>query len=1059
MSSFAPLVALLGACRNPNCPNGCGIFFTKATPILPDTQCIICPCLAAQHLPSANEASSAGQTSAPGEQTVPSQPGGVSAGRGQAIPSSSAGSVGNPVKPLGVFGARGAPASASSSSNSTTNPLAGLTAGPDIFRQMLKNANRFNPAEKSLQDLHTAAPGGKKTKPAGAGSKKFTLVCLPFTSAIANETFRRPSANLVTTLAEASYIARISLHPTISNDKLYTLIQDHFRHIPEILEFGFQLLKMKSVKAGSSDLVVRLEMEFSYDAVLVATGRTGIRGCSASWPQIVYISLPSHGPDLAGSSQLPIPVESDTSTRTSSGKRAATAIDVSDSEDVDTHRRKQRKRTEPAKLSDSDDDDRDDRPLKQGRKRKAPEASSSEDSDDQAPQARSRNHRRAPSKAAGKKTAVPPSSSESSDSSDRTPARKRRRRSSKSAGKRKATEPPPSSSDDDSTTPRPRRKKARAAKKPVSDSDSDLPEPPTLSSAAKGKQKAKDEGTAFHNGEYDADFAAAESDDEAQPTAQGESGSSAEPRPMYPASHEALIRILANMSQPLGNRTAVFYASDPQGIFVAGLKSATLLSTFCDLLANPATSSTIILPSQMPDFIRNTLVSEFDPFAAVMLRIGRDPNRLVTTEVEKEFDELFFLGPGGVHGIMTHLDTVYIALYQLERRDYSTFAFRYSRSYWDPAGGFRDFDLFRDAHDSDLPRATKGEHDRLRLNLLITAIGNLDVDVALIQLIQTFGDAADSKQMNKDRILRGGQYGIGRVFDLLVAPFLDEHDMSRAGYADMLALLTKFFEAVVRILKNWQKSGGKKAPPSKAAPTAEASSSSTRNTRSQSRHQPTASSTLSDDDSASTLNDDPVAEPEPASQQPPPSVPPPSTTQSSAPQQPPRAEPAIESEDETDRIFRRAQEQWDEMRRRRAAAAAAAHARRYRRRQPSPQAGPSRPRPQPRPQRNQARANPVWIDPTALPADDLEDGRSMLNRSRFWSNLVRYILERFPHPEASRRVTVDSILSAGLNRDQQFRRLSLIYHPDRNMTQSSHFLTVAQIITQALNTARKSKAD
>ncbi|KAJ7048692.1 hypothetical protein C8F01DRAFT_1188537 [Mycena amicta] len=101
--------------------------------------------------------------------------------------------------------------------------------------------------------------------------------------------------------------------------------------------------------------------------------------------------------------------------------------------------------------------------------------------------------------------------------------------------------------------------------------------------------------------------------------------------------------------------------------------------------------------------------------------------------------------------------------------------------------------------------------------------------------MQTFGDAADHKQMRKECIVRGGSFGIGRVYDVLAIPLLDELDPTDDGYDGMLELLRTFFEAVVRILKNWQKGGGKKAPASKAGP--QAASSNTRNTRSQSRNQ------------------------------------------------------------------------------------------------------------------------------------------------------------------------------------------------------------------------------
>lgn len=83
-----------------------------------------------------------------------------------------------------------------------------------------------------------------------------------------------------------------------------------------------------------------------------------------------------------------------------------------------------------------------------------------------------------------------------------------------------------------------------------------------------------------------------------------------------------------------------------------------------------------------------------------------------------------------------------------------------------------------------------------------------------------------------------------------------------------------------------------------------------------------------------------------------------------------------------------------------------------------------------------------------------------------WNGLVRRILERFPHPDVSRRP--DNAILLGLNPRPQFLRLSVvrlsisldtpanpqfpkIYHADRNTTQSANWIRVSAVISRIIN--------
>lgn len=76
-------------------------------------------------------------------------------------------------------------------------------------------------------------------------------------------------------------------------------------------------------------------------------------------------------------------------------------------------------------------------------------------------------------------------------------------------------------------------------------------------------------------------------------------------------------------------------------------------------------------------------------------------------------------------------------------------------------------------------------------------------------------------------------------------------------------------------------------------------------------------------------------------------------------------------------------------------------------------------------------AQPAWLDPDASEADDIEDAQGLLRRpvTRYWQGIMGQVIDRFPHPDPDRRVTMASLLAPGMTRTKQYHMLSLVRTP------------------------------
>ncbi|KAJ7440727.1 hypothetical protein FB451DRAFT_1191377 [Mycena latifolia] len=546
----------------------------------------------------------------------------------------------------------------------------------------------------------------------------------------------------------------------------------------------------------------------------------------------------------------------------------------------------------------------------------------------------------------------------------------------------------------------------------------------------KGKQKANDEGSRFHAGYFDDDFLASNIDDDEDPFDRGMTPPPEPepepkiPKPTIPDSHKRLERLLKNMTAPnmVNKKPTTWWAATPISSFVAGIKGSDTCAAICNVyIQTPAHS--VLAPASLLEFIQLNLNQPFADLVKLSNRLIGKADRLGsdglycpgTPEFEAEFDAQGCLLVSDVYDELVTLS------YGLPR-SLEHLRMKHSRSQWDPPGGYREFAIIRENKDAQLPVGTRESHEALGLKLLIDAINKPVPNIAQIGflLIEAFGDDSNPKEMSQDRVVRGGEFGIGRIYDLVVVPILDTLDVNHVEYASMLTQVNTFFNGVARKLRNYLKASksADPAPPLSTRSTRKLAKITTRNPPDW---------PFDCDATAKSKN-----RPKPKSK---------GKRRARSPS------PIVISSSESDRQWRRIYARFAKSRGDTKASEPG-----------SSTAANTAPNPAPQ-TRSQTRARPVWLDSDARPEDDLEDARTLPRRTRYWQDLMRHILERFPHPDPTRRITMDALLLPGVSRARQYHMLSLIYHVDRNVAQSAHFRAVAAIISQVLNDSRDSKFD
>ncbi|KAJ7932216.1 hypothetical protein B0H13DRAFT_1857350 [Mycena leptocephala] len=579
----------------------------------------------------------------------------------------------------------------------------------------------------------------------------------------------------------------------------------------------------------------------------------------------------------------------------------------------------------------------------------------------------------------------------------------------------------------------------------------------------KGKKKASDEGSRFDAGFFDDDIAAGVGlNDDASPD-----DIPREPtieKPVVPEAHHRMVRLLHNMEKPNSKATlpTSFWREDGVGCFLLGTKSAGICAgVLVQYLASPENS--VLSAPQILSFIESNVCQPFLMLARLGGRLLGSTERIGTPEFEAEFDSAFAVGPGGLHGLAPHILPAYLALpvalaagassaaasavydkltdfsYAL-LRCLQNLRFKHDRSLWDPSGGCRELATILLNKDSALPVATEEDFNRLNMKLLIQALDKESPNVSEISflLMDALGDASNPREMTAERVLKGGEYGMRRFYNLVVVPVLDDLDTAHPDYPSVLGSIKGSTGGAARKIRNHFKSGSSstKSGPSSSGP----------NTRSRSKRT-TGKFDENPDDMTNTdslesgwENDCSGGEPDISARRA-------ARAQQQAPKPQRNKSPPIEissESDSSDSEWTRTYAQWKKQ----------THT------DPSheapPTAGPSNTG-----TTSQSRAQPAWLDSHSLEDDDIEDATGLLRRpaTRYWQGVMREIVERFPHPDPARQLTIDMLLAPGMTRTKQYHMLSLAYHVDRNVGGPAHWLRVAGILSQILNDTRKYKLD
>ncbi|KAJ7648849.1 hypothetical protein B0H17DRAFT_1147937 [Mycena rosella] len=189
-----------------------------------------------------------------------------------------------------------------------------------------------------------------------------------------------------------------------------------------------------------------------------------------------------------------------------------------------------------------------------------------------------------------------------------------------------------------------------------------------------------------------------------------------------------------------------------------------------------------------------------------------------------EFTKLFGVGPGGISIVIPVLSSLYEGLRRIReqrfvmnreslRTEYlldetstalltclTHFRSIYDRSLWDPKNGFRELAQILARHDDQLPVGDMQSpmHTHLDgMNLQQDSVNTLRHS-----LEDAFGSATDPGHMQHTAVV-GGEYGLRRFYEIIVEPFLDK--INRPDYDDVLKLLNDCSRALAGKCANYIK--------------------------------------------------------------------------------------------------------------------------------------------------------------------------------------------------------------------------------------------------------------
>ncbi|KAJ7469108.1 hypothetical protein FB451DRAFT_1560135 [Mycena latifolia] len=515
----------------------------------------------------------------------------------------------------------------------------------------------------------------------------------------------------------------------------------------------------------------------------------------------------------------------------------------------------------------------------------------------------------------------------------------------------------------------------------------------------------------------------------------------------FPSAHTSFVRALKNISKPDSPNQSRWWRTAP----LAHLQEFNLIvPLLADLI-----DSTVTGQLHVDSFFTNInkyVVKHLESMAslAIQIDIARDDEKS-RDALRTEFSDLFGVGPGGVSVVLPGLSLLYEGLerirdrgFEMNRESLKTeyllhesskalltclthFRLTSDRSLWDPKGGFRELAQILSKHDDHLPigDATNSMHHHLNaMDLRLDPISSLQES-----LEDALGSATDPGHM-MHAVVVGGEFGLRRFYTVIVEPFLDTVD--RSDYDDVFKLFNDCSRALARKVANYIKTKPGHGAKHKSTDVpgdedtsgprtrAQAQSTSQRNTKSGHFKTPRESNDqfhYADDLYSDTAEDM-------------------TGTESAAEGWYKNLKPAPGIKTRRKRR----------------------HTTEYVPSSDSEDYAPPRPKPTPKPK-------PAWVDvdtpphsPPAPPAPkstghkkDLEDAEALLNMG--WYQLRRRILSRFPHPDAKQRDSLVGLNS--LSDSAQYKRISVVYHPDRNVTQSPEWQEISAKIAAAVNGKRR----
>ncbi|KAJ6554737.1 hypothetical protein B0H19DRAFT_1072094 [Mycena capillaripes] len=505
----------------------------------------------------------------------------------------------------------------------------------------------------------------------------------------------------------------------------------------------------------------------------------------------------------------------------------------------------------------------------------------------------------------------------------------------------------------------------------------------------------------------------------------------------YPAVHRELVRLLQNMTKPDNIKDLNWW------------KTTTMdhLRSFNDLLPLLTEILDLAASAQIPvdlcfDKLKKHILAPLDRIRILAGSVDY-PDEKNPANGLKDFDSLIAVGPGGITTVLPAFDAVYRGLDVLR----STRAFtakaqivqseirqmsgsllscvRHLRTHlfrgvFDPKGGFRELAVLLESPAAAriLPVGKPKSHMVETIDLIDL---KWDSPFSLTtSLASAFGDASDPRKMLSEIVCQG-EFGLEYFYSRIVAPFLDE--VERTEYQEISNILCKCCLALARKVSNRLK-----VPVLVLQVLPQILNKAVRDRsghfKSTAKHDPAMDEyfpwwrkVASDSDEDLTNTDSMDGD-----------------EWWKAPKEGPdikarrsRRHPHNISSDSD--------------------AAPSARKRKYTAKSP-PQA---RPRPRPK---------PVWVDvdspirakpetePETPQQKDIREATALAKSK--WVKLVPKILSRFPHPDTNKRVSLANFSAADSDK-AMYRRLSHIYHPDKNVNESSHWQQVTALIAAALN--------